>query len=105
MNAKVLFLQLGDDFLECIAVAAGNPNYVSLNGRLDFDLRVLDKLHDFFRLFLRNALLYLSSLPYRTTRSRFDSAVVQSFQWNAAANKFLLKDIIHIPQLGFIFCG
>jgi hypothetical protein len=57
IDAKILLLDHGDNFLQRIAILAADPHYVALDRGLRFFLRILDQLYDLPRLFDRDPLL------------------------------------------------
>src|SRR6266850_322434 len=105
VNAKVLRLQRSDHLLQSVAVFPRNSHHVALNRRLDFHLRVLDEPHDFLRLLLRDALLNLRSLLHGAPGGGFRIPVRQGLQRHSATHQFLLQNVIHVSQFGFVFGG
>jgi hypothetical protein len=37
------------------------------------------------------------------SRSGFNLSITESFQWNSASHQFLLKDVVHVAELCFVF--
>src|SRR6185295_3305508 len=96
-------LQLSDNVLERVAIAAGHADEVTLNGSLYLGFTVLDELNDLFGFLLRATFLDRSALSHRTTRRRLDLAVAECFQGHATADEFLLQDVVHVAQLRIVF--
>src|SRR5450830_820020 len=83
-HAEVAPLQERDDGLKVVAVLARNADLVALDGRLDLDLRFLDRLDDLPGFLRRNPLLHLHGLPHGGSRGRLDLAELERLDGHTA---------------------
>src|SRR3989442_1039803 len=102
INSEILLLQQGNDFLQSVAIFPAHPDQISLNRRLDFLLRVLDKLHNFAGFLNGNSLLHGDALFGHASRRRLDRSVGEAFQRHSAFHQLLLKYVVHCLQLVFV---
>src|ERR1044072_623718 len=102
VDAEVFRLELSNDFLQGVAVAAGDADGVALNRGLDFELRLLDELNYLFGLLRGDALLDGYVLADGAAGRGFDAPVGESLERHAAPNELLLEDVVHVAQLGLV---
>src|ERR1700691_892242 len=103
IDAEILPLDHGDDFLQGVAIFAADAHYVSLDRGLSFLLRVLDQLHNLSRFFNWNALLQRYFLLYGAPSGRLQRHVGQAFQRHAAFDQLRLEDVV--DRFHFEFVG
>src|SRR5947207_14275525 len=80
-----------DNFLKQVAALAADAHEITLNRSLDFDLTVLDLLHNLSTLFDRYTGLNRNLLPRGSASGRSDGAIRKVFERNPALGRLLTK--------------
>src|SRR6185312_9986464 len=90
VDAKILVAQKRNYLLQRVPIFAAHAHGVALNGSLNFQLRVLDELHDLARLLDRDALLKRNPLPDRRSGCGFNCSVNQTFERDLPFDELVL---------------
>src|SRR5881628_600555 len=93
LQAEIGCAEQLDNFLKQVAALAADAHEVTLNRSLDFDLAVLDLLHNLSTLFDRYTGLNRNLLPRGSAGGRSDGAIRKVFERNLALGELLLQDI------------
>src|SRR4030095_10436389 len=64
IEIKLARLEQLDHFLQRVAILAADPNKVAVDGSLNFELRILDDLHNFLGFLRGNSLLQIHFLAH-----------------------------------------
>src|SRR5438876_9573394 len=82
-----------DNFLKQVAALGADAHEITLDRSLDFDLAVLDLLHNLSTLFNRYTGLNRNLLPRGSAGGRSNGAIRKVFERNLALGELLLKNI------------
>ena len=85
-----------------VAILAGYPHQIALNGGLHLLLTILDDAHDFASLLDGDPLLQGDLLAHAGTGRRHDRAIGQGLQRHMAFDHLLLENVQHRAELEFI---
>ncbi len=91
-----------DHGLEIVFALGRNAYLVPLNGRLHFDGKVFDHLHDLFGFFLRDPLRKGYFLPEATVKGALRSFEIQGLGRYLAAGHPGLQDILKVPEFHIV---
>jgi len=97
-----LVLDEGDRTLEIVALFAGDPELVALDGHLDLEFFRLDRLYDFLREFAVDALFDRDGLAKAVAARLFRLLEIEGARVHLALGHMAAQEFLHLLQLEIV---